>query len=62
MSSIRIECRKDVKSDMKDYNKKNESTGNEMIIVSEQWFMDTEKFFKTVQNSLKEYFDSIKKK
>jgi hypothetical protein len=47
---------------MKDYNKKNESTGNEMIIVSEQWFMDTEKFFKTVQESLKDYFDSIKKK
>ena len=66
MSNIRIECRKDKSDadDTKDYNnyKKQSSLGNELIIVSNQLFMNTEKFFNSVKPILEEYFDKIEKK
>lgn len=66
MSSIRIECRKD-KTDAdttKDYDKydRKNTLGHELIINADQWFMDTEKFFNSVQPTLEKYFDDIKKK
>lgn len=62
MSSIEIVCRKDIEKDQKTYDKSKTSTGHELVIQAEQWFMNTEKFFKTVKESLENYFDTIKKK
>jgi len=66
MSNIKIVCRKD-KYDYEnkiDYNKNKTETklGDELIIEVNQNFMDTEKFFKTVKDSLEKYFNTIEKK
>jgi hypothetical protein len=53
------------KIDNTDGYKKHErdnSIENELTIESHQWFMDTEEFFNSVKESLKEYFTVIEKK
>lgn len=65
MSNIKIVCRKDISNfhDKKSYeSKKTENkTGAELIIECSQWFMNTERFFKSVKESLDNYFNSIEK-
>jgi len=65
MSNIKIVCRKDKfdANDTKDYNKhKTESRlGDELVIESTRWFMNTETFFNSVKPTLEKYFDKIEK-
>ncbi len=62
MSQIIITCKKGYGIKQTDYNKKDEKQDHEFVINANQLFMDTEKFFKTVKESLEKYFDIIEEK
>jgi hypothetical protein len=62
MSEIIITCKKGFVVKQTSYDKKDEKQDHELNIQANQWFMDTEKFFLSVKESLKEYFDTIDKK
>lgn len=61
MSQIIITCKKGYVIKQTDYSKKDEHQDHELHIETSQWFMDTERFFKSVKDSLEKYFDTIDK-
>ena len=62
MSKINIVCRKNLEQKFNNSGtKEKEFIGDNIIIEANQWFMNTEKFFNSVKDSLKDYFNSIEK-
>lgn len=61
MSRIEIICRKGYEKRVKGNDDKH-AIDNELIIRTNQLFMNTEKFFNSVKESLENYFGKIEKK
>ena len=60
MSKVHIHC---IKGFEKNKTKNNDARkDNELTITANQLFMNTEKFFNSVKENLKDYFDIIEKK
>lgn len=62
MSHIKIVCRRDIDNDITSHDKKHNKLGDELILEADQLFMDTQKFFESVKDSLEKYFNSIERK
>ena len=69
MSSIKIECKKNIATQESEKNRQGYEdvkdigrNDNELVISVHQYFLDTKDFFNTVKESLKDYFDKIEEK